>query len=527
MLRSAAELIIDQPPAGKTVLLVLANGKPLNAIFQDTVNEDAEPAVELHDSIISATTQLVAGLRCGLVMFTLTSTDFSRPLADTGGAVTDIDFAPRLDLSLSGHQSLLNEAAEGFVRWMYPPGSQSRIQSIAVTGTNGKTTTTRMVERILRDSGLNTGMVCTDGEYLNNAKQLVEPHMKFGRFQRQFESPDIDVAVLELFFGQIRNLGFSARHYDVCICTNVTAEHRRTYAVTDVDGLRFVKRALMVRAADAAVLNADDENCLKMLPLNDCKKLFFTSLTQSKQQLHELTTTEAAFCVQETVGDEPWIVLYDQNRIEIMPVSGIPATFNGAAQFNTSNAMQAICGVYAMGIDPTQIRTTLSGFAMSAEHTPWRLNIYDQYPPKIVVDFAHNPDGVKRISEFVSRLNVPGRKIIAYSANRSEEGVINLAKAAAGHFDYYVCKRYGKSEKKSTVNDLVPDNILELMHGALLEAGVDQEMIVTFEHEFDGINHALDVANEGDLILLLLGYASMPVIAEHLKNYYAPGNGTE
>ena len=522
LLRTAGELVIDQPPSGETVLLVFANGKPLTLIFPGRENECAEPAMELHESIISATTQLVAGLNCGLVMFTVISSDFSRPLVETGGAVTDIDFAPGLDVYLSAHRHLLSEAAEGFVRWVFPAGSQSKIQSIAITGTNGKTTTTRMIERILRDSGLNTGMICTDGEYLNNEKQLIEKHQKIGSFHRQFESPDIDVAVLEFWYGRIRHLGFTARHYDVCICTNVTAEHRRAYSIADVAGLRLMKRSVMERAANAAILNADDDQCMKMLPLNSCKKIFLTSLNKSRQEMHELTGGMAAVCVLERVNGEPWIVLYDADRIEVMPVDKIPATFDGAAQFNVSNAMQAICGVYSMGIDLLQIRATLSGFDMNAVDTPWRLNIFDQYPPKIVVDFAHNPDGVKRISEFATRLQVPGRKIIAFSAYRSREGVKQLARAAAGHFDCYVCKPYGVWEGKAGMeNREVPDDVPELMHKTLLEAGVNEDMIITFQDEMDGIDHALDIAQEGDLVLLLLGYFSMPIIAEHLQDYYA------
>ena len=525
LLGSHDELIMDQPPQGKTALLVFANKRPLGAILQGQDERHDESHVELHDSIISATTQLVARLGCGLVMFTIVSTDFSSPLAESGGAVTSVDFAPNLDKHLSEHESILNQAAEGFVRWMFPPGSQSRIQSVAITGTNGKTTTTRMIERILRQSGLNTGMVCSDGEFLNNKKQFLEPHQKVGNFQRQFESADIDVAVLEHWYGRIRNLGFAACHYDVCICTNVTAEHRRVYSVADVAGLRLVKRAVMLRAANAAVLNADDVNCLKMLPLKRCKKLFLTSLCKSEPQLRGQFGVDVALCVQESVKGESWIVLYDRDRIEVMPTSMIPATFDGAAQFNVSNAMQAICGAYAMGIDLAQIRTSLSGFAMNAENTPWRLNFYDQYPPQIVVDFAHNPDGVKSISEFVNKLEIAGKKIICFSADRSDEGIMDLARSAAGYFDYYVCKSYEPPEGKPRVNESGPDHILGLMRRSLLEAGEKKDNIATFITEMEGVDHALDVANEGDLVLLLLGYVGMPIIAEHLKHYYLQHEG--
>jgi UDP-N-acetylmuramyl tripeptide synthase len=525
LLRAAGELVIDQLPIGEMALLVFANGKPLTTIFPNRENGNAVPGSELHDSIVSATTQLVSGLNCGLVMFTLISSDFSRPLVKTGGAVIDIDFAPRLDIHLSAHESLLNEAAEEFVRWVFPKGSQSRIHSIAITGTNGKTTTTRMIERVLRDSGLKTGMVCTDGEYLNNEKQNIEPHQKPLSFHRQFDSADIDVAVLEYWFGRIRHLGFTARYYDVCICTNVTAEHRRPYAIADVAGVRNLKRAVMERAANAAVLNADDDNCLKMLPLTSCKKIFFTSLNKSRQELHGITERVAAYCIQEHIDGKPWVVLYDPDRIEVMPVDRIPATFAGAAKFNVSNAMQAICGVYALGIDLQKIKTTLSSFAMNAEETPWRLNFYDQYPPKILVDYAHNPGGVKCISEFAGQLQVQGKKIIAFSAYRSKEGISNLARAAAGHFDYYVCKPYGNIENYARgSNDSVPDNVLELMRDALLEAGVDEELIITCQEEMDGVDHALKVAQEGDLVLLLLGNISMPHVKQHLMNYYAGEN---
>jgi cyanophycin synthetase len=220
--------------------------------------------------------------------------------------------------------------------------------------------------------------------------------------------------------------------------------------------------------------------------------------------------------VLESIADESWIVLYDGGqRLPVLPVSGIPATFNGVAVVNVSNSMHAIAASYFAGIDLGLIKSALSVFKAGQELTPGRFNVFDDLPFRIIMDFAHNPDGVQKICEFADRQSVKGRKVIAFAglSKRSDDLNKKIAQAVAGHFDFYFCKDYEPSEppKRRFTGPF--------MQKILIEAGVPESATTVVTFGRDVIFRIFDSCEPGDMLLLLAGHSETPKIPGYIREY--------
>jgi cyanophycin synthetase len=204
----------------------------------------------------------------------------------------------------------------------------------------------------------------------------------------------------------------------------------------------------------------------------------------------------------------------------VIQVRQIPATFDGLARFNVMNAVQAIAGCYAEGVPPATIRDAMSKFSMSAENTPWRLNFYEGLPFKVLVDFAHNPDGLKRIAEFTDGIQTQGRKLVAFSGFRSERQIKLMSEAVANHYDHYVLKNYGKT-RYSSEEERDEFEIPHKMRKVLQDSGVNEDQISIIPDEMKAMTYCLNMAQPGDLVVLLLGYSALKGIKEFMDEYIA------
>jgi len=386
---------------------------------------------------------------------------------------------------------------------LFPDKDRVRMPIIAVTGTNGKTTTSRMVAHILLVSGRKPGLVCTDGIYLNG--QLLEEKDQSTRIGhlKVLASKLVDVAVLETHHLGILGDGFSSYWCDIAICLNVTEDHLGTRNIDTLEQMAEVKKALIERARQAAILNADDPYCMAMLDSVSAGKTCLVSMGSDIEKLRARVDNEnACFCVLESIGGEQWMVIYDQeNRLPLMTANSIPATFDGTAGFNISNAMHAVVAGYMAGIGLRHIKKGMESFNMSFENTPGRLNFYEGHPFRVLMDFAHNTDGMRQLSEFVERLKVSGRKLLMFQAKGDLEDkyVKDFAAAAAGHFDHFVCRTHplhpGPDKHKTP----------GILKAALLEASVGENQITVTTDPVFAVNTMLKMGAEGDLLVFAPG----------------------
>ena len=227
-------------------------------------------------------------LDTGLLAVTLVTPDPGRPLAATRGAVVNLDPAPRLDQWLAADSAEMARAAEGLLHCLYPPGSPSRIPLVAVTGTNGKTTTARMISRITRAAGFAPGLASTSGVFIND--QLVKKGDLSGLAGHLMlsESRDINLAVLETARGALAHSGFMFDWCDVGICLNVTDDHLGEYGIHTLQQMAEIKRSVLQRARRAIVLNADYATCRGMLPFAPGVTVYLATLESSVDLLRDL-----------------------------------------------------------------------------------------------------------------------------------------------------------------------------------------------------------------------------------------------
>jgi len=518
-LRSVAKnVVVERYVAGSTSFLLLVNHEPISAVQAGGVEI---PQAAIHESTWEMASKASRILDAGCLALTLVTTDTSQPLSVTGGVFVNLDPAPRLEEWLAPDSAAMERAAEGLLLNLYPPGSPSRIPLISVTGTNGKTTTSRMITRITLAAGFMPGLASTSGVYIAGQRIRVGDLAGAPGHLVLSESSVINLAVLETARGSIAHSGFMFDWCDVGVCLNVTADHLGEFGIHTLAQLAEIKRSVLQRARRAVVLNAEDVSCREMLPFAPGLPVYLLALETGVQSLRELAASKRVdipwYCVVEVHEGSEWVVLYDAagQRQPLIAVADIPATVDGAARFNVSNAQHALCASLAIGIDLAAIRVALGNFSNSHEDNPGRLNIYRGFPFTVVMDYAHNPDGMTKLGEFIRNMDIPGRKIVLYAAtgNRSDEFVFDYARSAIPYFDHFVCRNY--TDKRGAAKPQFP----MMMKTALLQAGIPDDRITVVEVPENGPFQAMSLARSGDLVVITPGSEEMETMWQSIQSF--------
>ena len=498
-------VIVERFVAGATYKLILANSELVGIVCLSGEGTPALDATALaHASIVASALAAARAVNAGLLVLTLVCPDISLAPGSSGAAFVDLDVAPRLDAFLAPDSPLLQSAAVHFVQWLFPPGSVSRIPIVAVTGTNGKTTTSRMLHRMFLDAGRASGLACSDGVYVGDRLDCAGDLAGVPGHYRLFENPAVECAVLETARGAIASMGIAYDECAVAVCLNVTPDHLDHCGIHSLEQMARLKRTVLERAVEGVVLNADDPRCLAMAPGLRARSVCLVSMQRSLGELRASHVHCDHFALLEHADGEEWVVLYDQGRrIPVMQVERIPASCDGLARHNVSNALHAIAAGYLGGIGVAAMRASLSRFVMDFEHTPGRLNFHDAGAFRFLVDYAHNPDGIAKLCEFVDRLQPAGRKLVAFSCAgyNPDSIIVGNAHAAAGHFDAYVCYNFRTNCEKGYVE--VP----HVLARALKERGVPPGRVFVEQGASDAFDRICGLAQPGDLVVFLPGHS--------------------
>jgi cyanophycin synthetase len=426
--------------------------------------------------------------------------DIASSYRESGGAICEVNACPGLRMHLAPTEGAPRDVAGPIIDMLYPSGTPRTIPIASITGTNGKTTTSRMLAHIMAIGGYKVGLGTTDGIYIDGRLTVTGDMTGVTSSRMILSDFTIDAAVLETARGGLLRRGLGYPECNVAACLNVAADHLGLAGVETVDQLAEVKRIVIEVAKDMAVLNADDPLCLKMADHTRASRLCYVTMTSAHPLVGEHIHAGGTALVLEEGTNGHMIGLWENGRRQpLLWTYEVPATVQGLALHNVQNAMFAAALAHGLNIDIERIRLGLRSFDNTFEETPGRLNIYDDHPFRVILDYAHNPAAVNVMCALIDRLGGDGRKIISLTmpGDRRDEDIRETGRIVAGHFDFYIC--HHDSDLRGRQDLEVPHMLRE----ALCAAGVHPEQVLVMAQEKAATQIALDMARPGDLLLLL------------------------
>ncbi|MFT3806540.1 cyanophycin synthetase [Arenimonas sp.] len=437
------------------------------------------------------------GLDVGGVDFL--STNIAESYKSIGGGICEVNAAPGFRMHVAPSEGKSRDVAGPVIDMLFPAGTPARVPIAALTGTNGKTTTARMLAHIVKMAGYTPGLTTTDGVYIDG-QRTVEGDMTGPVSARMvLADPQIDFAVLETARGGLLRAGMGVPKVDVGAVLNVQSDHLGMKGIDTLEQLAEVKRIVVEVAEQCAVLNADDPNVLKMSGYTDAKVICYVTLNPQHGLVREHIRAGGRACALEAGVNGQMITLYDKgSHIPLLWTHLIPATLEGRALHNVQNAMFAAAMAFSVGIKLDAIRQGLRTFDSTFFQAPGRMNVFNEHPFKVLFDYGHNAHAVSVMADLAQRLDVTGRRIVVVAGpgDRRNEDLRDIAMAVAGRFDHYVCRR--DDDLRGRDGEEVP----KMIAAVLREQGVRDDQISIIPDEQEAIDAALRMGQSGDLLLV-------------------------
>ncbi len=417
------------------------------------------------------------------------------PLTENGGAVLEVNAAPGFRMHLEPTVGLPRNVAEPVIDMLYPPGSTARIPILAVAGTNGKTTTTRLLAHIMRQTGQTVGFTTTDGVYIQN--QMMVKGDCTGPISAEFvlKDPTVDVAVLECARGGILRAGLGFHTCDVAVVTNVAADHLGLGTIDTIEKLARVKAVVpnTVKRTGYAILNADDDLVYKMRRELDCKIALF-SLDENNPRIKKHCADGGIAAVYEngyvTILKGTW-------KIRVDRAANIPITFGGAAEFNIANTMGAVLAAYVSDVHMDDIRQALETFVPGAAQTPGRMNVFKFRDFTVMLDYAHNTHGMQAIGKFMNAVQATHKVgVVAGVGDRRDQDTIDMAEECAKIFDEIIIRQDKNLRGRTT------DEIISLIEKGIRNVKPDMTVHV-IPKESEAIDFAIQNAKKDSFITVI------------------------
>ena len=484
--------------AGYTVDSVLKEGERL--ILKDTANLSTGGTAEdvtdiVHPANVSMAERISKIIDLDICGIDVMTSDISQPLSDTGGAVLEVNAGPGFRMHLAPTTGLPRNVAAPVVDKLFPQkGDTGRIPIVAITGTNGKTTTSRLIAHIAKMNGQRVGYTTSDGVYIQNRMLMKGDCTGPASAEFVLKDPTVNFAVLECARGGLLRAGLGFKKCDVAIVTNVSADHLGLKGIHTVEQLARVKAVIpeTVLPDGYAILNADDDLVYEMRRNINCNLALF-SMDENNPRIQALQRIGGITAIYEngyvTLCRGEW-------KMRLMKAENIPLTYGGKARFMIQNILPAVIAANVQGISIEDTKAALETFIPSASSTPGRLNLFKFNNFNILLDYAHNPAGMRALQKFTDNLEATVKVgIIAGIGDRREEDNNEMGSIAAEMFDEIIIRQdknlRGKSEK-----DLIN----------MLDAGIKKQdpnkKTTIIPSEKEAITHAVAHAEKGSLIVL-------------------------
>ena len=454
--------------------------------------EDVTDLIHPYNIFMAERISKIIGLDiCGIDIM---AHDLTKPLNESGGAVLEVNAGPGFRMHIQPTDGLPRNVGGHVVDMLFPHGSNARIPIIAVTGTNGKTTTTRLIAHIAKMRGKKVGYTTSDGVYIQN--RLLMNGDCTGPVSAEFvlKDPTVNFAVLECARGGILRAGLGFKKCDIGVVTNVAGDHLGLKGIHTIDQLAKVKGVIpeTVHKDGYSVLNADDDRVYAMRDNVESKVALF-SMDEENPRILRQSRNDGVSAIYEngyiTIIKGEW-------KMRVSKAVNVPLTKGGKASFMIQNVLAAVLATYLQGFSIEDIRVAIESFIPSPSQTPGRLNMFNFDKFDVLLDYAHNPAGLRALHKYVEKLDgSPKVGIIAGIGDRRKQDNFELGQVAAEMFDEVIIRQdrnlRGKEEEE----------LIKEIHDGIIDIDAKKPVKI-INKESEAIKYAIENAKEGSLVVV-------------------------
>lgn len=466
-------------PEGRTVFL-----KSTANLSTGGTAEDVTDQVHPHNKAMAERVARLMNLDiCGIDIIADT---VNEPINESNGAVLEVNAGPGLRMHLAPSYGTPRDVAGPIVDMLFPGTTPARIPLVAITGTNGKTTTTRLISHIAKQAGYHSGFTTTDGIYIND-QLILEGDCSGPQSARVvLRDPLVNFAVLECARGGILRSGLGFDQCDVAIVTNISADHLGLDGIDTIEQLAKIKAVVPQSAAASgyAILNADDDLVYQMKDSVKSKvALFAINPDNPRMVRHMADGNPAAFI------EDGWFVLWQgRQKFKVIEIAKVPLTFEGTAECMVKNILPTILTAFIYEMPLEHIREGLLSFKPSVENTPGRMNQFEFGDFKLMVDYAHNEGGYTELKKYAAKLAARVKTgVIAATGDRRDIDIINLGRLAAEIFDEIIIRhdKDGRGRSNEEITGLLTEGIRQAKPAMSIKVISDETEAVQY-----AIDHA-------------------------------------
>jgi cyanophycin synthetase len=500
-----AERLLDQ--AGYTVDTVLPEGEIF--YLRSTANISTggtaiDRTSETHYDNIEIARRAARVVGLDIAGIDIISPNIAESLRDVGGGIVEVNAGPGFRMHLQPSEGQPRNVARPVISMLFPPNTPSRIPIISITGTNGKTTTSRMVAHMLKMNGQRVGLTTTDGIYIDGELYMRGDLTGPWSARMALKDPTIEAAVLETARGGILREGLGFDRCDVGAVLNIQADHLGLRGVETLEDLAKIKSLVVevVHKTGASVLNADDPLCVGMRERAGGRIAYFSMNGGDKSPDHlreHIAEGGIAVVLQPGVRGDMIAIYHEEQYIPLLWTHLIPATLEGKARVNVANALAATAIAYAMDVPIETIRQALRTFTTSFYQTPGRLNIFDEHPFRVIMDYGHNPAALENMVDLVGKLRANYKRVIGVmsgAGDRRDQDLIQLGELGARMFDEFIIKQ------DKSLRGRQSGETPELLRQGALRGGMREDQITMVLPELEAVDTALSRAQLDDLVVV-------------------------
>lgn len=433
--------------------------------------------------------------------------DISIPIDKQNGIVMEVNAAPGIRMHHFPSQGKKRDVGKAIVDMLYE-GRPSNIPVISVTGTNGKTTTTRMIGHVLKIMGMNTGITSTDGIYINDKCIHKGDDSGFNSAKTLLLNRDVEAVVLETARGGLVRRGLAYDLADVAVITNITNDHLGLDGIDSMEDLMFVKSLVgeEVKENGYTVINADDKYSKRILDRISCEKIYFSKSKDNELIKENINNGKIAVFIE----DNNICVINNHRKYLIMSIDELPISYNGILTYNIENAMAACAALVGLNIDYCMISKGFSDF-MPCDDNEGRFNMFEYYGRKVILDYGHNIEGYKAVLSCINKLKTKNKLIgvVGVPGDRQDNVIKEIGEICCEYLDEIIIKE-DKDRRGRSIGE-----VSQLLKISMLK-NRNKKNVKVYLDEVDALEYAIKISKKDDIIIVF--YENIEPLLNYINN---------